>query len=311
MQNLPTLRQMQYLVALDDHKNFQRAAEECAVTQSTLSGGLKDMEDILRAPVIDRSSRKLVRFTPLGEDILKEARKVIGQMESLTYRAQAQNQPLSWPLRMGIIPTIAPYLLPKILKPLQAALPKLELHIHEMRSPQLVEKLNDNSLDFALMAFPYDTKGLEQISVYEEHFVCAAPPKSFKGKKHVTMKDLEGEKLLLLEDGHCLRAHALDACKLQPLTEMKTLSAASLSTLIQLVHQGYGITLLPDMAVAGNPMLPKDLNILPFSLGAPSRKVGFAYRQESLRVKDIGLVTKTLTGLMAGPAQVKGKKRAD
>lgn len=291
MNHLPTLRQMQYLVALADRKSFQRAAADCNVTQSTLSGGLKDMEDTLQSPLVDRTSRKHVRLTPLGEDVVQEARAIITRAESLTYRARAQIEPLSWPLRMGVIPTIAPYLLPKILKPLQAALPRLDLHIHELRSAQLIEKLDDGTLDFGIMAFPYNTPGLVQKTILEEKFLLAAPPGAFRGKKSVTMKDLGDRKLLLLEDGHCLRDHALAACKLQPVQEMKTLSAASLSTLIQLVHQGYGLTLLPHMAAADNPMLPKGLRLLPFSSGAPTRHIGFAYKDGGLRARDIALTT--------------------
>src|SRR5690349_4621362 len=150
MIHLPTFRQMQYLVALDDHRNFAKAADSCAVTQSTLSAGLQDMEAILGADLVDRTNRKLVRFTPTGEEILKEARAIIRKMEQMTYRAQQQTKPLSWPLRMGVIPTIAPYLLPKLLKPLQDYFPDLELHIHEVRSAALIEKIHAGDLDFGI-----------------------------------------------------------------------------------------------------------------------------------------------------------------
>ncbi|HEU4838095.1 MAG TPA: LysR substrate-binding domain-containing protein, partial [Micavibrio sp.] len=256
MENLPTLRQLQYLQALAEHRNFHAAAEACNVTQSTLSGGVRDMEDILRAPVIDRTKRRIVRFTPLGEELIEKSRPMIAQMEDITYRARRASAPLSWPLRMGVIPTVAPYTLPKILKPLQERLPALELYVHELRSHQIVEKLHDGTLDFALMAFPYDTKGLAEQTLFEEEFFCAAPPGYFPKNAKIHLRDLRGEKLLLLEDGHCLRDHALDACRLESVKEMKTLSAASLSTLIQLVHTGYGITLLPAMVANDNPMLP-------------------------------------------------------
>ncbi|PZQ47693.1 MAG: LysR family transcriptional regulator [Micavibrio aeruginosavorus] len=295
MENLPTLRQMQYLLALAERKNFQKAAEDCHVTQSTLSGGIKDMEDILRSPVIDRSSRSPVKFTPLGEDIVHQARNVIVAMEDITYRARAQNESLSWPIKMGIIPTIAPYMLPRLLKPLQKALPKLDLHIYELRSPQIVERLQDGSLDFALMAFPFDLKGLHHKTVTREKFFLAAPPSHLKNKKSVSMKDIASEKLLLLEDGHCLRDHALDACKL-PVTELKTINAASLATLIQMVHQGYGVTLLPEMA-ANDSSLPRNLDLCPIN-GAASRDIGFAWKKGGAREKDIQLVTKTLEPLL-------------
>jgi LysR family hydrogen peroxide-inducible transcriptional activator len=298
MKNLPTLRQMQYLLALSDRMSFHRAAEDCNVTQSTLSGGLRDMETILQSPVIDRSSRKQVRFTPLGKEIIEQARGIVAKMEELTFRAQSQNKPLAWPLKMGVIPTIAPYLLPRRLKPLQEKLPALDLHLHEIRSRQLLDKINDGSLDFGLMAFPYDTGDLETKVVFEEEFWCAAPPHYFKNKKTLRLEDLQDEKLLLLEDGHCVRDHALEACKLQPIKEMKSLSAASLSTLIQMVHEGYGVTLLPEMAVSANPMLPANLTLRRFSRGAPIRQIGFVWNRDSLRAADIALVVRELGRLM-------------
>lgn len=298
MENLPTLRQMQYLLALAEHKSFVKAANVCAVTQSTLSGGIKDMEDILSAPVIDRTNRKTVRFTPLGEEIVKEARGVVAAMETITYRARALNKPLSWPLRLGVIPTIAPYLLPRILRPLQDALPNLDLHIHELRSAPLVDKIHDGSLDLALMAFPYDTKGLEEKALYTEDFLCAAPPGRFKGRPHITMEDLRDEKILLLEDGHCLRDHALDACRMKHAQEMKSLSAASLSTLIQMVHQGYGVTFLPAMAATDNAMLPRKLTLRPIRGDTPRRKIGLSWKKGSLREKDIGIVASALKKLL-------------
>jgi LysR family hydrogen peroxide-inducible transcriptional activator len=300
MENLPTLRQMQYLLALADHRSFQKAADICAVTQSTLSGGLRDMEQILTSPVIDRTNRKQVRFTPLGEDIIREARSVVAAMQSITYRARTLTKPLSWPIRLGVIPTIAPYLLPRILKPLQDALPDLDLHIHELRSAAIVDKIHDGSLDLALMAFPYDTKGLAERTICTEEFICAAPPGYFAGKKSVTLHDIEGEKLLLLEDGHCLRDHALDACRLKPIAEMKTFSAASLSTLIQMVHQGYGITFLPAMAAEADALLPRKLTLRSIRGVAPTRKIGLAWKKGALREKDIGIVAATLKKLISG-----------
>jgi len=298
MENLPTLRQLQYLQALAEQRNFHAAAESCNVTQSTLSGGLRDMEDILRAPVIDRTKKRIVRFTPLGEELVEKSKGILAQMEDITYRARRTNAPLSWPLRMGIIPTIAPYVLPKILKPLQEKLPALELYVHELRSHQIVEKLHDGTLDFALMAFPYDTKGLAEQIVLEEEFYCAAPPDYFSKGATLHLKDLRAEKLLLLEDGHCMRDHALDACRLEAVKEMKTLSAASLSTLIQLVNTGYGITLLPAMVANDNPMLPANLDLHRFSAPAPSRKIGFAWKKKGLRTGDIKLVTDELQALL-------------
>lgn len=290
MKNLPTLRQMQYLIALAEHRNFQKAAQACAVTQSTLSGGIADMEALLQSPVIDRRQRRRVVFTPLGEDIVQDGRTVLRQMEEITHKAQSLKTPLSWPLAMGVIPTIAPYLLPRFLKPLQKALPALNLHIHELRSAAIMDRLHDGRIDFALMAFPYETIGFTQKILFEEKFVCAAPPLYFANKKTISQKDLGQEKLLLLEDGHCLRDHALAACTLIPKDDMKTFSAASLSTIIQLVAEGYGMTLLPEMAVTGHALLPQTITLRPFSAQAPTRKIGFCYKNTGFRAADVTLV---------------------
>jgi len=209
---LPTLRQLHYLIALSETGSFGRAAAACHVTQSTLSAGIKDLEDVLQSPVIDRSSRKVLRFTPVGQDVLKQAPRILAQVEEMTYRAHRLHTPLAWPVKMGVIPTIAPYLLPQLLKPLQKKLPALDLHLHEKQSKDLVDDLIAGEIDLALMAFPFDLQGLAHHSLMKEQFVCAAPDGFFKTKKPVRMADLVSERLLLLEDGHCLRDHAMEAC---------------------------------------------------------------------------------------------------
>lgn len=309
MIHYPTLRQMQYLVALDDHRNFQKAAESCAVTQSTLSAGLQDMETILGIGLIDRTNRRAVRFTPTGEEILRESRAILKRMDEMTFRAQAQSKPLSWPLRMGVIPTIAPYLLPRLLKPLQEHFPELELHIHEVRSAALVEKIQDGKLDFGLMAFPYDTQNLAQRPMTVERFVCAAPPGHFTGRDMLSMDDLRHEKLLLLEDGHCLRDHALQACKFRPTKELETFSASSLPTILQMVQQGYGVTMIPEMVVKSG-MLPKGVRLIPFRGGNPQRQIGMAWKDGGLRHDDITLVGQAIDRLMNDKPLPTRKKRA-
>lgn len=310
MIHIPTLRQMQYLSALDEHRSFQKAADSCAVTQSTLSAGIQDMEFILGTDLIDRTNRKLVRFTPAGEDILKDARHIIKRMEQMSYRIQQQTKPLSWPLRMGVIPTIAPYLLPKILKPLQDYFPELELHIHEVRSAALVDKVQAGDLDFGIMAFPYDLKGLAHQAIITERFVCAAPAGHFSGRNILHMDDLREERLLLLEDGHCLRDHALQACSFRPAKELDTFSASSLPTILQMVSQGYGVTMIPEMVVK-NGLLPKGIRLVPFRGGSPVREIGIAWKEHGLRHGDIAMVSAVLYKLMNDkPLPAKKKKAA-
>lgn len=310
MIHLPTLRQMQYLLALHEHRNFGKAADSCAVTQSTLSAGLQDMERIMGIDLIDRTSRKTVRFTPTGEDVIRESKSILRKMEQMTYRVQAQTKPLSWPLRMGVIPTIAPYLLPKILKPLQDYFPELDLHIHELRSETLVDKIHAGDIDFGIMAFPYDLKGLAEYPMISERFVCAAPSGHFKNRNVLVMDDLRGEKLLLLEDGHCLRDHALAACNFRPAKELDTFSASSLPTILQMVAQGYGVTMIPEMVVK-NGSLPKGIRTVPFRGGSPERKIGIAWNEHGLRHGDIDMVADILNRLMNDkPLPARRKKAA-
>ncbi len=307
MEHLPTLRQIKYLVALDQHLNFQKAADTCGVTQPALSSGIRDMERLLGAPVLDRSSRR-VKLSALGELLAKEGQDILNRMEEVIYRAHAVRKRLAWPLKMGVIPTIAPYLLPRILKPLQDYFPMLELNIHEVRSGPLVDMVMEGEMDFALMAFPFETKGLMQYPMLQENFACAAPAGMFPGRMSLEMADLQGENMLLLEDGHCLRDHALAACKFQSVKELKKFSAASLSTLIQMVNQGYGITLLPDMVVQAG-MLPKGLQTFPLK-DSPARKIGIALKEKSLRFEDIMMVGVALEKIIRGEPLGKTEKPA-
>jgi LysR family hydrogen peroxide-inducible transcriptional activator len=189
-------------------------------------------------------------------------------------------------MRLGLIPTIAPYLLPDILPDLQKTFKNVEFQIIEDMSANLVEKLHSGAIDIALMAFPYETKDLNQLTFFEEYFYCAAQEGTFKKDQKLALHDLDDHKLLLLEDGHCLRDHALSACKLQNIEDQKALSATSLQTLIQMVSQGYGITLLPEM-VLNQGIIPKNVTLHAFKKPAPYRTIGVAWRQKDPRELDI------------------------
>lgn len=285
----PTIRQMQYLDALARHGNFQKAADSCAVTQPSLSAGIAEMEMLLGAKLIDRTTRKKVIFTPFGEDVLARGQKILQDMERLSARARQLAKPLTGPMRVGMIPTIAPYLLPDILKPLQKKFPEMEFQIFEDMSAGLVDGLRGARIDIALMAFPYDAPGLRQINLFNEEFVCAAPPGMFGKAATMDVGELKDKKLLLLEDGHCLRDHALSACYLQKPGDQRTFSAASLATLIQLAADGYGATLLPAMAVKGA-ALPAPLRLIRFKAPAPRRTIGLLTRPSDPREADIAAV---------------------
>ncbi|MCB1783636.1 MAG: hydrogen peroxide-inducible genes activator [Alphaproteobacteria bacterium] len=288
----PTLRQINYLIALKDEKSFSRAAETCLVTQSTLSAGIRDLENIFGQTLVNRAGRNIT-LTPLGSEIALQGQKMLEEIDLLIARAHQTREPLSGPLRLGVIPTIAPYLLPKILPTLKEKFPALELQLHEDLSGRLVEQIHNGRLDGILMAFPYETGGLEHHIIFEEDFLLAAP-KNKELPKSLTLEDLKPQELLLLEDGHCLRDHALAACGLQRPSARKTFSATSLATLIQMVAYGYGVTLLPEMAL--NPgIIPDNICLIPFKNPAPTRKIGLAWPKNSPQKKDLQHLFKAIS----------------
>lgn len=301
---LPTLRQLQYFVALKEYQSFSAAADACGVSQSTLSAGIKDLENALGIALIDRSARRFA-LTPFGQETLIEAEKLLSGAEHLVKKAQMHLDPYSGTLRLGVIPTIAPYAIPEILPLLQKKYPKLNIEIYEDISERIVEQLHKGALDMILLAFPYDIGNLDQLSLKKEAFVVACPKGMFK-KKSLSLKDLEAHDILLLENGHCLRDHALEACRLSAPDGRKTFGATSLPTLVEMVRHGYGLTLLPEMAVSSVSGY-KDIEILPFSSPKPTREIGLAWRRGSPVTaiqKDISVCIKT--GLLQIPA-FKGK----
>lgn len=282
--HLPSLKQLQYLTALADHGSFSEAAAQCHVTQSTLSAGIASLENLLGQKLVDRSQRAST-LTPLGLETVERARKILSDSRDLVTRVRALDMPLSGPLRLGIIPTIAPYLLPQILPGLQSGFPQLELHMHEDMSARLVESLRQGQLDMIVLALPYDTDGMVQEKLFSEQFMLAAPKGQWAGHDPARLDDLDGEALLLLEDGHCLRDHALAACNLKPRRQRQAFNASSLPTLIQMVSHGYGLTLLPEMAVRWSD-LPRSIEIIPFAKPCPTRDIGLAWRRNHPRHDD-------------------------
>lgn len=280
----PTLRQLEYLIALENEKSFSKAATYCSVTQSTLSAGIKDLEEILAQQLVNRAGRTIT-LTALGSDIADKARKILGDVDAVVARANQMQTPLSGTLRLGVIPTIAPYFLPNILPYLQEEFPALELQLYEDLSARLVTQLHKRQIDAALIAFPYDTEGLECHDLFEEPFYMATP-QSKELPKNISIQDIKPEELLLLEDGHCLRDHALSACALQLPAQRKTFSATSLATLIQMVGHGYGITLLPEMVVKHAPM-PDTISLIPFKNPKPTRQIGIAWDNNHPQKRDL------------------------
>lgn len=293
MQHYPTLRQFQYLEALHRTGSFRKAAEACHVTQPTLSAGIQEMENLIGLPLLDRSNHKKLIFTDIGKQVLKTGQQIFPHLDALMGQATAMAKPLSGRFRLGIIPTIAPYVLPHILPVFKKSFPAMQFEITEGMTATLLHALQEGDIDMALMAFPYETPNLSQEIFFKEPFLCAAPQKSFT-KKSIKREDLKNQTVLLLEDGHCLRDHALAACALlEPQPNDNPLKATSLQTLIHTVAQGYGITLLPQMMVK-NTTLPRNISLIPFQNPAPSRQIGVAWRPKDPLLPNIQAVTETL-----------------
>ena len=284
----PTLRQLTYLKELKNQGSFSAAAETCFVTQSTLSAGIKELENIMGEKLVERS-HKHITLTPIGEKVYDHAHIILGHVDGLIEDISQTHEPLSGPLRLGVIPTIAPFLLPHILPLIQTQYPNLELRLFEDLTDRLIDQIHANKIDAALMAFPYETPGLSQNVLFDEAFVFAAHADEVPKKKLLKTDDLNSNNLLLLEDGHCLRDHALSACKLQLPSVKKTFSATSLPTLIQMVGHGYGHTLLPEMALKGT-ILPDNIRITPFQSPKPTRQIGLCWRNSDQKQENYQLL---------------------
>ncbi|MDH3429612.1 MAG: hydrogen peroxide-inducible genes activator [Gammaproteobacteria bacterium] len=272
-----SLKQVHYALAVERHLHFRRAAEECNISQSTLSTALAEMEKQLGFQIFERDNRKVL-VTPLGEQVLERARSIELQMEDLNKLADSQREPLSTPLSVGVIPTIGPYLLPCVLPALQRQYPELKLNIVEDQTADVLEQLRRGALDAAIIALPYDCDGLLTFTFWQEDllWIVRADDES-AGVERARVDDLARTHLMLLKDGHCLTEHALSACKLEN-ASTHSFSATSLSTLIQLVIGKIGSTLVPEIAleqlVDGN----AELASIPLEETGPHRKLAVAIR---------------------------------
>lgn len=295
---LPTFRQLQFFGALARRRSFSKAAEDCLVSQSTLSSAIKELEGLLGAALVDRSTRAFA-LTPAGEDVARRAGPILAMTEDLV-RAVGERRPLEGPFALGVIPTIAPFLLPTASARLKAAYPKLELFLREDLTAHLVERLTTGLLDAAILAFPYDAPALEHVEIGEDRFWFAATPAHRLAKRAALHPDdLDGEPLLLLEDGHCLRDHAIDACRLQPPETAAAFGATSLFTLVQMAQSGLGPTLLPEMAVKAGLAKAAGLAAVPFAAPAPARRIGLAWRKGSGRREEAELLASALKECLA------------
>ncbi len=290
MRQLPTLKQLRYLSVLAQEEHFGRAAEKCFVTQSTLSAGIAELELILGSPLAERTKRS-VMLTPLGVEIARRAQKLLRQAEDLIELAAAQRNPLSGDLRLGVIPTIGPFLLPRILPELNSAYPDLKLFLKEDQTDRILEQLRTGKLDAVLLALPYEMEGMKTRVLANDMFSFACPPShKLARKKSITNDDIADTQLLLLEEGHCLRDHALAACHLESRRKQAGFEATSLQTLIQMVASGLGQTLLPQLALDARLAAGLDVAIIPLADKNASRQIGLAWRATSPRHDDMQLL---------------------
>ena len=294
---LPTLRQLRYLEALRLHGHFGRAAEHCHVTQSTLSAGLAELEELLGARLVERTKRRVL-FTPLGNEVARRGNELLLQAEQLVELVKAAREPLSGPLRLGVIPTVAPFLLPRLVLPGKQAFPNLQLILQEVQTAGLVEQVLNGRLDCGLLALPYSTSGLEVADLGEDPFlVTFRADHPLAGRERITTQDLDPDQLLLLEDGHCLRDHVLAACRL-PGGRRDEIRGTSLHTVVQMVASGIGVTLLPQMAVSQGLAEGLGLVARPLADAAGGRRIALVWRASSPR----GLEYRRLAGFIADVA---------
>jgi LysR family hydrogen peroxide-inducible transcriptional activator len=283
-----TLRQLEYVVAVADHRSFRRAAEACAVTQPALSAQVAQLEETLGVQIFERDRRKVL-VTPTGSELVARARTTLASAAALVDTARTAAQPLSGTLRLGVIPTIAPYLLPVVLPAVRAAYPRLRLVLREEQTASVLAQLDDGRLDAGVLALPVDGD-LAAMSLFREDFVLAAPAAHRLARRaRLREDDLEDEDVLLLEDGHCLRDQALAVCGHAGSREVAELRATSLPTLVQMVASGQGITLLPEMAAAVLAARGSGVGVTRFA-PAPGRDVGLVWRMSSARGRELGML---------------------
>jgi len=293
------LKDLKYLVALADTGHFGKAAERTFISQPTLSAQLKKLEDYLGVKLVERQPKNL-QLTEVGKQIVVRARRMLDESAEIIALARSNTDPFAGKLKVGLIPTIGPYLLPRIMQKIRKAVPQLGLMLYEYQTEALLKRLRDGEIDLGIMALPVLQDGLESRALYEESFTVALPTHHpLAAKNTIKVADLKGQTLLLLEDGHCLRDQALEVCSRVDVREPEDFRATSLETLRQMVVAGLGITLLPEMAVQLPYGSQRGLAIRPFANPTPSRTVGAVWRKSSTREAAIGAVCDVMASVMA------------
>ena len=285
----PTLKQLRYFIALCEEQHFGHAAERCFVSQSAFSNAIQELESILETQLVDRTNRS-VTITSNGQEVATQARLVISDVESLVEIAKGDSKPLSGELRLGVIPTIAPFVLPAVLPKIRKAFPDLELLLIEDQTERIYERLMNGELDLLLLALPWDMQGVEQQILYRDEFCLAyrqgtnrVDPENYRFNR------LDSDSVLLLEDGHCLRDHALAACKIRNTEKIRRFGASSLLTLIEMIDADLGISFLPEMARGSSLLKSTRVRLHPLR-DKSYRNIGIAWRKGSRRIDEFQLL---------------------
>lgn len=297
-----TLKQLRYFEALAREQHFGRAADACAVTQPALSMQIQDLEASLGIALVERT-RNGIKLTPKGEEIALRAQRLLNDVRNLVDYAQHAGGILSGALRLGVIPSIAPYLLPPLLPLLKEKYPNLELHVRETQTQPLTDELVEGKLDVLLLALPIKNPDIETLDVFDDRFLLAMPKaRKLSGRVRATKDMVESDRLLLLEEGHCLRDQALTYCSLRQADTVNTFGASSLSTIVEMVSAGLGITLLPEICL-GVEARSREIKVIRFVDPEPSRSIGLAWRRSSPRRDDFMALAKVVAA--AGQAALK------
>jgi LysR family hydrogen peroxide-inducible transcriptional activator len=307
---LPSLRQLRYLVVLSEKLSFRQAAESLFVTQSTLSAGIKELETTLEVQLFERDSRS-VRLTPIGEEVTLRARELLARAQDLVELARRSTAPLSGPFTLGVIPTIAPFLLPVVLPALRKKYPDLQLYLREDQTERVVERLRAGGLDAALIALPWETGELTVRELFRDEFwLVAREDDPVTLENEVPVRGIDLGRLVLLEEGHCLRDHAIAVCGKRALGMHPAIEATSLHTLIQMVDGGVGIALLPEMTLKSGILRGTRLVARPFSTNVPSRTIALVTRPTSAREEDFELLARFIEDSMRGVSRPRTASRA-
>lgn len=297
---LPTLRQLQYFLAVMELRHFGLAAEQCCVTQSTLSAAIQELESLLGVQLFERSHRKVTPTEP-ALAMAEKAQQILGLTESMVALVQDKGQPMTGRLRLGVIPTIGPFLLPRVLPDIRQVYPELKLLLIEDQTANLLKRMQEGSLDAVMLALPYDIGKLENKVFWDENFLVAMPgDHELVNSKTLNSQQLPVEELLLLEEGHCFSEHALEACHMKRLAQSSTFQGTSLYTLIQMVASGQGMTFVPEMAVNSALINIENIHFRPLSEPGPHRQIGLAWRPSCSKKQDLLVLADTLKQSLTG-----------